>query len=92
MKTFSLKQREIQKKWIIVDANGAVLGRLAAFISSLLRGKHKPTFTPHIDCGDNVIVINAKKLNLKEKKSKIKFIINTQVIPVELSQLLHLKY
>lgn len=68
MKTFSLKQSEIQKKWIIVDADGAVLGRLAAFISSLLRGKHKPTFTPHIDCGDNVIVINAKKIKLKGKK------------------------
>lgn len=72
MKTFSLKQRDIKKEWILIDAQGIVLGRLASFISSILRGKHKTNFTPHLDCGDNVIVINAKKIKLKGKKEKNK--------------------
>ena len=58
MKTFSIKPSEIDKKWILIDADGVVLGRLAARIASILRGKEKPTFTPHMDMGDNVIVIN----------------------------------
>ena len=68
MKTTSLKQKEISKEWILINAEGAVLGRLASYVSILLRGKHKPNFTPHVDCGDNVIVINSKKINLTGKK------------------------
>ena len=59
MKTFSIKQKDISKEWLLIDADGVVLGRLASYISILLRGKHKTTFTPHMDCGDNVVVINA---------------------------------
>ena len=72
MKTFSLKQKEIKKNWFLINADGVILGRLAAHISKILRGKHKPTFTPHLDCGDNVIVINAEKIKLKGKKVKDK--------------------
>jgi len=68
MKTYSAKPAEVEKKWLIVDAEGLVLGRMAAVIASHLRGKHKPTFTPHVDCGDNVIVINAEKVGLTGKK------------------------
>ena len=68
MKTYSAKQSEIEKKWLIVDAEEVVLGRLAAIVASRLRGKHKPMFTPHLDCGDNVIVINAAKVHLTGKK------------------------
>lgn len=68
MKTFSLKPADVEKKWIIVDAEGVVLGRMASVIANILRGKHKPTFTPHVDCGDHVIVINAEKVALTGKK------------------------
>ena len=68
MKTYSAKPSEVEKKWIVVDADGVVLGRLASQIAKILRGKHKPSFTPHIDCGDNVIVINAKKVRLTGNK------------------------
>ena len=68
MSTYSAKGSEIEKKWIIVDAQDVVLGRLAAVVATRLRGKHKPIFTPHIDCGDNVIVINAAKIHLTGKK------------------------
>lgn len=68
MKTYSAKPSEVEKKWIIVDAEGVVLGRLASIIAMRLRGKHKPSFTPHVDCGDNVIVINAEKIHLTGKK------------------------
>lgn len=68
MKTYSAKLSEIQKKWVLVDATDLVLGRVAAEIAKVLRGKHKPTFTPHLDCGDNVIVINAEKIHLTGKK------------------------
>ncbi len=68
MKTYTAKPNEVGKKWIIVDAEGVVLGRLASIIAMRLRGKHKPLFTPHIDCGDNVIVINAEKVRLTGKK------------------------
>ena len=62
MQTYSAKASEIQKKWVVIDAEGLVVGRLAAIIATRLRGKHKPTFTPHVDCGDNVIVVNAEKI------------------------------
>lgn len=70
MKTYAAKPNEVEKKWVIVDAEGVVLGRLAAVVASRLRGKHKPLFTPHVDCGDNVIVINAEKVRLTGKKKE----------------------
>ncbi|MDF2232137.1 50S ribosomal protein L13 [Albimonas sp. CAU 1670] len=68
MKTFSAKPADIDKKWVVIDAEGIVLGRLAALIAMRLRGKHKPSFTPHMDMGDNVIVINAEKVQLTGRK------------------------
>ena len=62
MKTYSAKPSEVDKKWLVIDADGLIVGRLAAFVASRLRGKHKPTFTPHVDCGDNIIVVNADKV------------------------------
>lgn len=72
MKTFSMKPADVQKKWLLVDAEGVVLGRMAAEIAKILRGKHRPEFTPHVDCGDNVIVINAEKVHLTGNKRKDK--------------------
>jgi large subunit ribosomal protein L13 len=72
MKTYSAKAGEIEKKWILIDADGLVVGRLASIIAMRLRGKHKPTYTPHMDCGDNVIVINAAKVLLTGQKLKKK--------------------
>ncbi len=72
MKTFSAKLSDIDRKWYIVDANGKVLGRLASEISMVLRGKHKPIFTPHMDTGDFVIVVNAEKVKLTGNKLKDK--------------------
>jgi large subunit ribosomal protein L13 len=72
MSTYSAKASEIQKKWILIDAEGLVVGRLASVIATRLRGKHKPTYTPHMDCGDNVIVINAEKVVLTGNKLKDK--------------------
>jgi large subunit ribosomal protein L13 len=68
MKTFSAKPADIEKKWVVIDAEGVVLGRLAALVATRLRGKHKPSFTPHMDMGDNVIVINADKVQLTGRK------------------------
>jgi len=68
MKTFSAKPADIEKKWIIIDAEGVVLGRLASIIAMRLRGKHKASFTPHMDMGDNVIVINAEKVQITGNK------------------------
>ncbi len=68
MKTFSATPADIEKKWIIIDAEGVVLGRLASIVAMRLRGKHKATFTPSMDMGDNVIVINADKIQLTGKK------------------------
>ena len=62
MKTYSAKPSDIEKKWLLIDAEGLVVGRLAALIATRLRGKHKATFTPHMDCGDNIIVVNADKV------------------------------
>ncbi len=69
LKTYSMKKAEIAKEWLIVDAAGISLGRLATQIAILLRGKHKPTFTPHLDMGDSVIVINAEKVKLTGQKA-----------------------
>ena len=68
MKTFSQKPAEVEKKWILIDAEGLVLGRLASIVANRLRGKHKATFTPHVDDGDNVVIINAEKVKLTGKK------------------------
>ena len=68
MKTYTAKPSEIEKKWYLVDAEGIALGRLASQLAIRLRGKHKPMFTPHMDCGDNIIVINADKVRLTGKK------------------------
>jgi large subunit ribosomal protein L13 len=68
MKTYSAKPAEIVKKWVLIDASGLVLGRLASIIAMRLRGKHTPRYTPHVDCGDNVIVVNAEKVVLTGKK------------------------
>ena len=68
MKTFTQKPAEVEKKWIIIDAEGLVVGRLASLVALRLRGKHKATFTPHVDDGDNVIIINAEKVVLTGKK------------------------
>ncbi|MFN3644460.1 MAG: 50S ribosomal protein L13 [Gemmobacter sp.] len=68
MKTFTATPADIEKKWILIDAEGVVLGRLATIVANLLRGKHKPTFTPHMDMGDNVIIINAEKVQMTGAK------------------------
>ncbi|SNZ01090.1 50S ribosomal protein L13 [Flagellimonas pacifica] len=67
-KTISANKSTVDKQWLLVDAEGQTLGRLASKVAKLLRGKHKPNFTPHVDCGDNVIVINAEKINLTGNK------------------------
>ncbi len=72
MKTFSATPLDIEKKWILIDAEDVVLGRLAVIVADLLRGKHKTTFTPHMDCGDHVVIINAEKVHLTGKKRQQK--------------------
>ena len=67
-KTVSANKATVNKQWVLVDAEGQTLGRMASKVAILLRGKHKPNFTPHVDCGDNVIVINAEKINLTGNK------------------------
>ncbi len=67
-KTVSANKNTVVKEWLLVDADGQTLGRLASEVAKLLRGKHKPSFTPHVDCGDNVIIINASKINLTGNK------------------------
>jgi large subunit ribosomal protein L13 len=67
-KTVSANKATVNKEWVIIDAEGAVLGRLATLVASMLRGKHKTNFTPHVDCGDNVVVINAEKVVLTGEK------------------------
>jgi large subunit ribosomal protein L13 len=68
MKTYVAKPADVDKKWVMIDAQGLVVGRLASIIALRLRGKHKPTYTPHVDCGDNVIVVNAEKVVLTGRK------------------------
>ena len=68
MKTFMANAQTVERKWYVVDADGMTLGRLASQVAAILRGKNKPTFTPHVDCGDHVIVINAAKVVLSGKK------------------------
>jgi len=68
MKTFSAKPADIVKKWFVIDASGLVVGRLATIIATRLKGKHKPIYTPHVDCGDNIVVINADKVVFTGRK------------------------
>tara|TARA_B100001971_G_scaffold167857_1_gene159111 strand:- start:417 stop:701 length:285 start_codon:yes stop_codon:yes gene_type:complete len=77
MKTYSAKSEEIDKEWFIADAEGQTLGRFASRIAQVLRGKHKPIFTPHVDMGDFVIVVNAEKIRVSGKKEKQKKIFFT---------------
>jgi large subunit ribosomal protein L13 len=72
MQTFSAKPAEVDKKWVLIDAKGLVVGRLATLVAMRLRGKHLPTYTPHVDCGDNVIIINAAKVVLTGRKRERK--------------------
>jgi len=72
MTSYSAKPAEIEKKWVMIDATGLVVGRLASIVAMRLRGKHKPTFTPHVDDGDNVIIINAEKIVLTGRKRENK--------------------
>jgi len=72
MKTYSAKPAEVEKKWVMIDASGLVVGRLASIVALRLRGKHKPTYTPHVDCGDNVIIVNADKVLLTGRKREQK--------------------
>lgn len=67
-KTISANKATVNKEWLLVDADGETLGRLASKVAILLRGKHKPSFTPHVDCGDNVVIINAEKISLSGNK------------------------
>ena len=71
-KTVSANKNTVNKEWLLVDADGQTLGRLASEVAKLLRGKHKPNFTPHVDCGDNVVITNAAKINLTGKKWEAK--------------------
>ncbi|MDD3030146.1 MAG: 50S ribosomal protein L13 [Alphaproteobacteria bacterium] len=71
-KSFELRHQDAEKKWVVIDADGVILGRLAAAIALRLRGKHRPTFTPSVDCGDNVIVINAEKVKMTGHKAETK--------------------
>ena len=70
--SFNLRHQDVKKQWVVVDANGVILGRLAATVATLLRGKHRPTFTPSVDCGDNVIIINADKVKMTGHKAEEK--------------------
>ena len=72
MKTYSAKPGEVEKKWVVIDAEGLVVGRLATLIATRLRGKHKPSYTPHVDCGDHVVVVNAEKVVFTGNKMKDK--------------------
>ncbi len=73
MKTFSAKAQEVENKWVVIDADGLVVGRLASIVANLIRGKHKPIYTPHVDCGDNVVIINAEKVRFTGRKLTQKF-------------------
>ena len=72
MKSFMAKNNQVEQKWLLVDAEGAILGRMAAKIAPILMGKNKPTYTPHVDTGDYVVVVNAEKVKLTGKKSQTK--------------------
>ncbi|MFQ5649917.1 MAG: 50S ribosomal protein L13 [bacterium] len=72
MKTYIVNPDEVERKWLLVDAQGQILGRVASRVATILRGKHKPTFSPHMDVGDYVVIINAEKIRLTGKKAQMK--------------------
>jgi large subunit ribosomal protein L13 len=80
-KTVSANKATVNKEWVIIDAEGKILGRLASVVASMLRGKHKTNFTPHVDCGDNVVVINADKIALSGEKMSDKVYIRHTGFP-----------
>ena len=86
MKTFMLKKEDVKHNWYVIDAEGQNLGKVAALAASVLRGKHKPTYTPHIACGDNVIIINAEKVNLTGNKLNDKMYYNHSGYPCGLRE------
>lgn len=86
MKTFSAKPHEIKREWFVVDAQGQTLGRLATRVATILRGKHKPIYTPHVDCGDYVIVVNADKINVTGQKLDKKLYYRHSMYPGGLRQ------
>jgi large subunit ribosomal protein L13 len=81
MKTYLAKPEEVQRKWFVIDAEGKALGRLATQVATILRGKHKPTFTPNVDCGDHVIIINADKVRLTGNKAQDKLVHTHSMYP-----------
>ena len=81
MKTFMLKKEEVVHNWYVIDAEGKTLGKVATLAASVLRGKNKPTYTPHVDCGDNVIIINAEKVDLSGDKLNQKMYYNHSGYP-----------
>lgn len=81
MKSYIAKPADVERKWYVVDAEGQTLGRLASQIATVLRGKNKPTYTPHVDCGDNVIVINAEKVAVTGKKLNDKIYVSYSGFP-----------
>ena len=81
MKTFMLRKEDVEHKWYVIDAEGQVLGKVAALAASVLRGKNKPTYTPHVACGDNVIIINAEKVILTGNKLEDKMYYNHSGYP-----------
>lgn len=87
MRTYSAKPNDIQREWYVVDATGQTLGRLATQIATVLRGKHKPTYTPHMDCGDFVIVVNADKVHVTGRKLDQKFYYRHSGYPSGLKQI-----
>jgi len=87
VRTFTGKKEEIEREWFVVDATGQTLGRLASQIAPILRGKHKPTYTPHLDCGDFVIVVNADKVQVTGRKMDQKFYYRHSGYPGGLKQI-----
>ena len=81
MTSYMQKKETVERKWYVIDAEGKSLGRVAALAATYLRGKHKPTYTPHIDCGDNIIIINAEKVNLTGNKLEDKMYYNHSGFP-----------
>ena len=79
--TKSAKPAEVDKKWHLIDAEGLVVGRLATIVANILRGKHKPSFTPHVDCGDHVVIVNADKVRFTGNKLKQKIYYSTPAMP-----------
>ncbi|MEN8904590.1 MAG: 50S ribosomal protein L13 [Clostridiales bacterium] len=92
MKTYMANENDLSRKWFVVDAEGKVLGRLASEIAKILRGKHKPQYTPHVDVGDHVIVINAEKIVLTGKKLDQKYYRHHSLYPGGLKEITYRKF